>query len=243
MPVLPELSPTDAVFLDFDGTLVEIAPRPAEVVVPAALLDLLAHTRAELGGALALVSGRPIADLDALLSELNEPRTVAAAGEHGAEIRSAGAQEIVRESRLPEFVRTAVQDLATELDGTLLELKEASASLHYRTAPQHERAVIAGMQALEGELPGYALLLGKMVAELKPADVDKGVAIRQLSQAAPFVGRRPVFVGDDVTDEPGFVAVNEMGGVSVRVGDVADSHAQYSLGSVADVHKWLARLV
>jgi trehalose 6-phosphate phosphatase len=233
--VLPKPTPADALFLDFDGTLVDIAPSPADVMVTPALLQLLQQWQTACEGALAVISGRPIADLDALL----QPFSFAAAGEHGAELRLGPGLEITQDSSLPAAAADAIAELAAGLPGTELELKRASASLHYRRAPETESRVIEGMRGLEGQYAGYALILGKMVAELKPAHVDKGVAIRELCARAPFVNRRPVFVGDDVTDEPGFQVVNELQGLSIRVGGIANSNARYSLDSVRDVHAWL----
>ena len=233
--MLPALTASDALFLDFDGSLVELAPRPSEVVVSSALLDLLGQLQDSHSGALAVISGRPISGLDELL----QPFAFAAAGEHGAELRAAPGESVVQGVVLPESAAAAIAELAALLPGTELELKHASASLHYRGAPQHKDALIEGMQRIAADYSGYALMFGKMVAELKPANVDKGVAIRELCARPLFANRRPVFVGDDVTDEPGFVTVNELGGISLRVGGIADSHAQHSLDSVAAVHNWL----
>ncbi len=205
--MLPQLYKSDALFLDFDGTLVEIAPTPAGVVIPQALRDTLAAVQEALDGAVALVSGRPIADLDRLLL----PLQFAAAGEHGAEIRYWRDGEVVSETTLPDAARDSIAALAGRLR--------------------------------EAQLDGYALMLGKMVAELKPETVDKGLAIRDLCSRSPFAGRRPVFVGDDVTDEAGFAAVNSLGGVSVKVGDLSASSARYALTDVAAVHEWLATLL
>jgi trehalose 6-phosphate phosphatase len=237
--MLPELLTTDALFLDFDGTLVEIAPSPAGVRVTPELQSLVRGLQLRLDGAVALISGRPIGDLDSLLA----PLEFAAAGEHGAEIRYWEGAEVVREHTLPEALGRDILALSEQLAGTELELKRASASLHYRRAPEHQTAVVAGMRELEKQLDGYALMLGKMVAELKPENVDKGLAIRDLYTRAPFAGRRPVFIGDDVTDESGFVAVNALGGLSVRVGHGTDTAARYAVPDIAAVHTWLASLL
>ena len=237
-PTPPPLCEDDALFLDFDGTLVDIAPRPELVIVTDELRELVGSVQKALDGALAMISGRPVGELDALLA----PLTFAAAGEHGAEIRYRHGAEVVSESTLPEEAAAAVQALTAKLAGTQLELKRASASLHYRAAPEQESAVVAGMRELEAQLQGYALILGKMVAELKPENVDKGLAIRDLCEQQQFAGRRPVFVGDDVTDESGFRAVNELGGVSVCVGDKTDTQASYRLPDVAGVHDWLGTI-
>jgi trehalose 6-phosphate phosphatase len=232
----PELN--DALFLDFDGTLVEIASEPALVEVGDPLLKQLDRLQQRLDGAIALVSGRPIEDLDALIGSAH----FAAAGEHGAELRRGDRQAIERSSLLPEAALEVLREQAVRLPGTLLEVKTASASLHFRKAPQHQERVKQGMQALVATLPGYELLMGKMVVELKPRAVTKGTAIRALMMQPPFVGRRPVFIGDDTTDEPGFTAVNELAGLSIRVGEAIPSEANFLLGSVGDVHAWLAQI-
>ena len=235
----PNLTSTDALFLDFDGTLVDIAARPEQVVVTSALRELLASLQQALAGAVGIISGRPIGDLDRLL----QPLRFVAAGEHGAEIRYWQDGQIRRESTLPEDTARAIQELASRLQGTQAELKQASASLHYRQAPQHESAVVDGMRSLEQQLDGYALILGKMVAELKPERVDKGIAIRDLCSREPFAGRRPVFIGDDVTDEAGFATVNSLDGVSIRVGELTGSNANYSIADATELRDWLTRMV
>jgi len=234
----PSLRQDDALFLDFDGTLVEIATRPEDVIVTGELRNLVESVQVALDGALAMVSGRPIAELDALLA----PLQFAAAGEHGAEIRYWRGSDVVSESTLPASAGAAVQALTDRLEGTRLELKRASASLHYRQAPEQKSAVVAGMRELESQLQGYALILGKMVAELKPENIDKGLAITDLCAQQQFAGRRPVFVGDDVTDESGFRAVNELDGISVCVGDKTETLARYRLPDVPGVHNWLRAL-
>ncbi|MGI9309001.1 MAG: trehalose-phosphatase [Gammaproteobacteria bacterium] len=240
--MLPAPDLNDALFLDFDGTLVEFAPRPDAVRVPAELIALLENLRSNLADAVAVVSGRPIMDLDHLLA----PLQFAAAGEHGAEIRATAQADVEFSSPLPEAAATAIGRLGKQLPGTFTELKTSSASLHYRSAPEHADAVRLGMQEVVEQVDGYALLGGKMVVEFKLEHINKGVAIRELASRPPFAGRRPVFIGDDVTDEAGFVAVNELGGVSIRVvgaGEETQTEARYRIGSVGEVYNWLARLV
>jgi trehalose 6-phosphate phosphatase len=236
-PPKPHSDP--ALFLDFDGTLVDIAPSPRDVIVTPELLNLIGQMQQAFAGAVALVSGRPIADLDALL----QPLEFAAVGEHGAQLRLANTREIISELQFPAAGRQAAIQLAESLAGTELELKQASVSLHYRQVPECAADVIAGMEALALGMDGYALMQGKMVAELKPTHINKGQAIRELYAAQPFAGRQPVFVGDDVTDEPGFAAVNELGGLSIRVGSAATTAAHYQLSNVDAVHQWLTGLV
>lgn len=237
-PMLPALQPTDALFLDFDGTLVDIAREPGLVEVPPVLLARLRELSASLAGALALVSGRPVADLDTHL----HPLRLAAAGEHGAELRFVPGAAVTHHSRLPEEVAAVAQALADECPGVLVELKTASTSVHFRKAPEWEATVVERMREVAQAWPAYELLHGKMVVEFKPAAVNKGLAIRELAGRAPFAGRRPVFVGDDTTDEAGFAVVNELDGISVRVGVHQDTAAQFHLPDVAAVHAWLHTL-
>jgi trehalose 6-phosphate phosphatase len=234
----PPLESTDALFLDFDGSLVEIALNPNDVVVSSALLGLLQQLEDRLSGALAIISGRPIADLDGLLTPLQP----AAAGEHGAEVRHQIAGPVEQSVKLPVPAARQLRVLNQLLPGTVLELKTASAALHFRAAPEHERTAIAGVRALVKEHADYELMHGKMVAEFKPAGINKGIAIAQLAAQAPLAGRRPVFIGDDVTDEAGFVVVNELGGLSIRVGTTAVTKARYNLADVTAVHRWLAEV-
>jgi trehalose 6-phosphate phosphatase len=207
-------------------------------VVPGSLLTLLQNLEARLSGALAIVSGRPITDLDALLA----PLQTAAAGEHGAELRHVSKGPVEQSVDLPVSAAGQLRALNEQLPGTVLELKTASAALHFRAVPEHETAAIAGIRALAKEHAGYELMHGKMVAEFKPAGINKGIAIAQLAAQAPLAGRRPVFIGDDVTDEAGFVVVNELGGLSIRVGQTAATKARYNLADVTAVHRWLAEV-
>ncbi len=209
------LCPDCALFLDFDGTLVDIAGHPEAVVVPRGLVDTLARLRACLGGAVAVVSGRPIAQIDRFLS----PLALAVAGGHGAERRRAdGSLACLEPPPLGMALETA-QALARAYPGLLVESKRASVALHYRNGPQLEAVCVAAMQDAVDHCPGLALLKGKMVIEAKPREASKGRAIEAFLDEPPFAGRLPVFIGDDVTDEPGFAAVQRLGGLGVKVGE------------------------
>jgi trehalose 6-phosphate phosphatase len=230
-----------AFFLDFDGTLIELAATPDAVVVPDSLKHLLAALADLSGGAVAIVSGRSIDSIDALLAPLVLP----VAGLHGAEWRD--AQGAVERNFVddPRLARMAVKltDLVAANPGMLLETKAASLALHYRNAADKEGVARAAIEQLVSEhADAYVLQTGKMVFEIKPAGVDKGRAIAALLSTPPFTGRTPCFAGDDVTDEAGFAAVNALGGLSIKVGEGATS-AMSRLESVSRLHAWLAHIV
>jgi trehalose 6-phosphate phosphatase len=227
-------------FLDVDGTLLEIAPTPDAVVVDESLKQLLQQTRDALQGALALVSGRSIAVLD----ELFAPCRFAAAGLHGLERRDANGTmhaEHVDVDPAFEAARDALRGIVKAMPGVLLEDKKVAVAVHYRAVPQHEAALRRLVGAIaEGLGPRYQVLEGKRVLELKPASATKADAIRGFIAEAPFAGRRPVFVGDDVTDLDGFGVVENVGGLSVAVGDRVD--AQVRVASPRDVRALLSDL-
>jgi trehalose 6-phosphate phosphatase len=223
-------------FLDVDGTLLDIAPSPQSVYVDDRLRDLLLRVRVALGGAVALLSGRPLATVDELFALYSWP----AAGLHGGERRDAAGHMHARTAdpaRL-EPVRTALRSLVDETPGALLEDKQYALAVHYRAAPEFEwklRRLVR--QHAEPLAPEYHVLDGKCVVEIKPAAATKGHAIRSFLGEPPFVGRVPVFFGDDVTDIDAFSCVEEAGGVSVAVGD--NLPAMLHLGSPREVHALL----
>ena len=240
---LPVISARTALFLDFDGTLVDLAPTPESVKVPPGLVALLLALQAQLGGALAIVSGRKLDDLDQFLAPLQLPT----AAEHGAcyrpqptDSRSAHPAVQMRLIVLPDFHARVpeVFALAARHPGLQLEVKSACLALHYRHAPELETQAHQVMQQALAQLPDMALMAGKRVFEIKPAHVSKGQAIRDLMQHPPFAGRRCVFVGDDVTDEAGFLAVHALGGDGVKVGTGASAAAS-RITSPAAVRHWL----
>ncbi|HKM69633.1 MAG TPA: trehalose-phosphatase [Stellaceae bacterium] len=234
----PTLHRDHALFLDFDGTLVEIAASPQLVQVPAKLPGLLGELADQLEGAVAVVSGRPLAELTRMLA----PFAGAMAGQHGIERRRSDGSTI-RGATRPELeqIRPEIAGFAARHDGVILEDKGGSLALHYRQAPPLEaecctllrRAACASGGALEA-------VPGKMVIELVPRSGGKGRAITEFLAEAPFHGRVPMFIGDDTTDEDGFAAVNRLGGISVRVGDGV-TIARHYLTTVDDVLSWLAR--
>jgi trehalose 6-phosphate phosphatase len=217
MNLVDILQPSCALFLDFDGTIVDIAPQPGAVVVPRGLVDVLGSLGERLGGALALISGRPIEQIDAFLRPLQLPT----AGVHGLERRGADGAVTLLSTHPLQHVEEAAESLAAKFPKLLVESKRGSVALHYRQAPELAALCLEAMQAAVAESPGLTLLPGKMVLEAKPGGASKGVAIEAFLKEAPFAGRRPVFIGDDFTDEVGFSLVQRMGGIGVKVGEGA----------------------
>ena len=229
-----------ALFVDVDGTLLDLAVRPDAVVVDASLPTTLKRLRERLGGALAPISGRRLRDVDALIGLGG-----AAAGLHGAELRGPRdatlAAPIANEGL--EAARKRAVEAAAAIPGVLVEDKGGAIALHYRAAPDTELDVRrAAIAMLDAAGDGYALLHGKCVIELKPADADKGAALAALMTIAPFRGRTPWMIGDDATDEDAFAEVNAERGVSVVVGPRRPTVARYALASPAAARAWLAAL-
>jgi trehalose 6-phosphate phosphatase len=231
-----------ALFLDVDGTLLDIAATPYAVSVSGDVRERLRGLSSAGGGAVALVSGRAIADLDALFAPLKLP----SAGLHGFELR--GASGGCRRRPLPsraalEAARAAMLDLADRHAGLLVEDKRFALALHYREVPHLEDAVVKTMGNVANGLAGeLELQHGKMVVELRPAGATKADAVAAFLAEAPFAGRLPIFMGDDLTDEPAFELVNRLDGLSVVVGARRPSAASASLADVPAVHDWLAQL-
>ena len=206
-----------ALFLDFDGTLVDIADQPHEVEIPAGLVPTLAVLEQYLGGAVAVISGRPISQIDEFLAPLRLP----VAGVHGTERRSASGELTMLSTHPLDRIEHAARQLALQHTGLLVETKRGSIALHYRQAPELEGLCHSTLQAAVQASPGVTLLQGKMVVEAKPGGASKGGAIEEFMREAPFAGRTPLFVGDDLTDEVGFSSVQRMGGLGVKVGEGA----------------------
>ena len=242
MSTLPRARADWCLFLDFDGTLVDLRDHPAEVTVPRELHGLLASLVASLGGAVAIVSGRRLADLDRLLETSELPL----AGIHGLERRDAAGHvhHHPDAERALARVRDAVADFVERHHGLYWEDKGGAFAVHYRRAPEHADAVREFLQHQRDVLDGdFHLQPGKSVYELKPAGRDKGRAVSEFMQEPPFSGRVPVFVGDDVTDEDAFETVNGLGGHSIRIGSADDStHAHHRIDSVDAALEWLSTL-
>jgi trehalose 6-phosphate phosphatase len=233
VPVTPKLPAHAALFLDLDGTLLDIAPTPSSVVVPPELPDVLHRVRTLVGDALAIVTGRSIAEIDGLLGDA----PYAVAGEHGAAIRPEPGTEPVR-TLLPHPPRDwalRAADAVVRHNGALLEMKQQGFVLHYRLAPDAKTALYQAAEAIVGDRGAdFVLLPAHMAWEVKPRGVDKGTALAALMQQAPFRGRTPVYVGDDVTDEDAIRAAEAAGGVGFRVAD--------TFGTPGGVRNWLAEL-
>lgn len=230
---VPEIEADWALFLDLDGTLLDIAPEPDAVCVPAALPRSLASLSACLGGALAVVSGRARDTVDRLLAPLVAPGGFG----HGAELRDAtgrlGGQDAMPTPPAVWALRLA--HLVTAHPGLLLECKPHGLALHFRAAPQHRVAALEAMEALLAEAPqDFVLLPAHMAYELRPRGATKARAVAVLMATPPFQGRRPVFVGDDVTDEDGMEAARRLGGLGLHVG-------RDFTGGPAEVRAWIAR--
>ncbi len=230
-----------AILLDIDGTILDIAPTPREVWVPPELRHTLARLQDLTGGALALVSGRLLNDIDLIFA----PLQLAAIGGHGAELRPVPGTEPERRagSLSPELKRT-LATLAELGPGILVEDKGYSLALHYRLAPDLGPALTAAVIGICNQVPPgtIEILPGKAVVEVKPARVSKALAVGELMQYPPFRDRHPIFIGDDVTDEPVFGVIPQFGGLGFSVGRIVagvDGHFERP----EDVRAWLARIV
>jgi trehalose 6-phosphate phosphatase len=225
-----------AFFFDLDGTLIEFAETPAAVRITEELRSSLERLHELVGGAVALLTGRPIVEIDRMFpsTRLN------VAGQHGAERRNA-AGVVTSHEPLTDLgaARQRLSQAIFDKPGLLLEDKGLSLALHYRRAPDQAGFVHQTMEALLSDLDGeYTLQQGKSVLELKPLGKDKGRAVLEFMAEPPFAGRTPAFVGDDATDEYGFATVNAQGGFSIKVGP-GETAARWRLDNVKAVQQWL----
>lgn len=232
--VAPHAIPLLAIFTDFDGTLVELADTPDDIEIAYGLAEQLERAARELDSAFAVLTGREIADIDKYLAPLHLP----IAGAHGTQRRRAdGFVESVDPAAIlgAEEIAHAVAPLVVAHPSLLLEVKEGAVALHYRQAPELETAVRIAMEEAVHSVPDFTLVPGKMVLEARPRGANKGHALRAFMREEPFLGRIPIFIGDDVTDEDAFIAAQDLGGVGIKLGD-GDTAARMRIADVASVH-------
>jgi len=230
-----------ALLLDVDGTILDVAPTPQSVRVPPDLPPVLSALSRRTGGALAFVSGRPLADLDRIFAPLQLP----AIGGHGAELRVAAGEPPMpgRISALDSALKRKFAAIAGAGSGIIVEDKGYSLALHYRLAPDKGPLVRQLAEQVCADQPAseIELLPGKSMVEIKQAGFDKASAVRELMSHPPFAGRRPVFVGDDVTDRSVFAAMPEFRGIAICVGAKLAS-VDYAFDRPSDVRRWLEQL-
>jgi trehalose 6-phosphate phosphatase len=231
-----------AILLDIDGTLLDLAPTPREVWVPPGLSKTLNRLLIRTSGALALVSGRSLNDIDLIFA----PEQFPAVGGHGAEMRISTDSEAVATHAPPmdKELKRRLAAIAKLSPGILLEDKGYSLALHYRLAPHAEKAIYAAVSLIRADLPNAPIevLPGKCVCEIKHSGFNKATGVLELMTHEPFKGRRPIFIGDDVTDEAVFGIMPDLGGLAFSVGRRATGVAGH-FDEPRDVREWLAHLL
>jgi trehalose 6-phosphate phosphatase len=228
-----------ALFLDLDGTLIDIAAAPDQVVIPADLVPLLYRLSTGLGGALAIVTGRPVADIDRFLN----PLRLVAAGVHGAELRlERNGEVLLCVGPMDPHVEAAVRSLGKLVPGVIIESKVYSIAVHYRLAPAAEPQIEAALKGIVAGSPDHFILCpGRCVIEVVPRQVSKGAALQAILALPAFKGRLPIMVGDDVPDESALAAAAFCGGKGLRVaGEHFNGKADFT--GPADVRAWLATM-
>jgi len=230
LPLVKDVLARGALLLDLDGTLLDFAPRPDAVHLPHSLRSDLTFLYGALGGALAIVTGRRLDDVDGLLAPLRLP----VAAEHGGELRRTPDGQVTRQhaAKLPPGWDLAAREFAAADPRLVHEAKSAGFVLHYRLAPDRGDTALAFLRKLIAETDGFEILSAAQAWELRPCGVDKGNAVRALMKEPSFAGRIPIFIGDDVTDEDAIAAAQAMGGNGLRVAD--------AFGSPAAVRAWLS---
>jgi trehalose 6-phosphate phosphatase len=229
----------NAILLDVDGTLLDFAPTPLDVIIPPELIDALSALRERTGGALAFVSGRTLAELDLFFA----PLKLAAIGGHGAELRLNDGTVRRAKVLLDPILKKQLSAIADDKPGLVVEDKGYSMAIHYRQAPEHGVAVREEVSAVCAAFPNSAIeiLPGKSVVEVKQPAFNKGTAVRELMQHAPFAARKPIFIGDDVTDEAAFDVLPEFGGIGFSVGREMQGLAGV-FEAPRDVRRWLVEM-
>lgn len=239
-PPLADLASV-AILLDVDGTLLDIAPRPDEVRVPERLRQNLQRIWHRLGGALAFVSGRSLADIDRIFYPLRLP----AVGGHGAEIRPSVDNSTYRQRAAPldDRLKRLFSEIVKLGPGIIFEDKAYSVALHYRLAPQLGGEVIKSVAHIceQDGCDAVEILPGKSVIEIKPRGFNKGTALRELMTYPPFAGRRPLFIGDDTTDDAAFAVLPDFSGVGCSVGGIVPG-ASFNFDGPQDVRLWLEQI-
>ncbi len=232
---LPMLDRRCALFLDLDGTLSRIAPTPDEAIIEDNVLSNVAQIQAALKGAVAVVSGRPVSQIDAMCY----PWHFTAAGQHGLEVRHNNVTKLAVESTALAGLRQELTVFHAKHPELLLEYKGSGIAVHYRQVPELQDGVVDYVMRLMPRYPDFFAQHGKMVCEIRLKGADKGTAINLLMLQIPFAAKIPVFIGDDTTDEDGFTAVNALHGISVKVG-TGPTAAKYCVKSVDAIHAWLS---
>lgn len=239
---LPQIDPSqDALFLDVDGTLIDIAQRPTDVLVPPSLIGLLKQLHARFGGAIAIITGRQIDEVDRLFN----PLRLAAAGVHGCEIRTAPDKTIEQQvlSVSPANI-AAISVIAAKYPGVMIEPKGTGVAVHYRNVPQNAAQLLSDLHSyFAGQNAQLVVAHGRMVFEVLPTGFSKATAMQQLGNRAPFAGRRPIMIGDDVGDVPAFKYAQRAGGIALRVAGEHFPFDKSEFMSPKEVRDFLSRIV
>ncbi|MGO9391110.1 trehalose-phosphatase [Rhodoblastus sp.] len=238
LPLIKDLEQY-CVFLDFDGTLVEIEDRPDDVRIDRPMLQLIERLRDKVGRALALVSGRDIHVIDRMLYPLVLP----VAGVHGLQRRDASGRlhSPIIDQSVVEAIEARVEAEFQSEPGVVIERKTGAVAIHFRLRPDFEKKCQALARKILRERPDLHMIQGKMVCEIRLQGNDKGAVIATFLEERPFKGRIPIFVGDDATDEPGFVIVNACGGLSIKIGE-GPTAARYRAANIQELYNWLDAL-
>jgi trehalose 6-phosphate phosphatase len=228
-----------ALFLDIDGTLLDMAPAPDAVVVPPEVVQILAGLADTFGGAVALSTGRQVSDADRLLA----PLQLKTCGVHGTEARTVpGGETLMLVPPVPDALVGAVLDVARGAPGVLVEQKSVGIAVHYRNVPDARPLLVRELARVVTGFEGFALHPGRRVLEIIPQGYSKGTALTWLMRLAPFNGRRPIMIGDDAGDQPAFLAAERHGGFGFKVAGEHFNPAEADFASISHVRSWLSSL-